>query len=232
MLTTKIYLAGVAMKRKNIYLNQPLYVGFAILEISKYLMYLFHYKWALKKYGSSLKLCMTDTDSFLYQINTKDVYEDIKKDLHLFDTSGYPPEHPCYSPLNHKKLGTFKDEYNSRPIHEFVGLRSKCYSVLENSPKEKKVAKGVPRIAIKNQLTHKDYKACLFNNTEKLTHALTIRSKLHQIFTQNISKLSLSPFDTKRYVLDCGVKTLAYGHYLIGKRKHESEERFVKKPKL
>lgn len=127
-----------------------------------------------------------------------------------------------------------KDETNGVPIREFIGLRCKCYSILEYDNHDKKVAKGVPRIAIKNQLTHEKYKDCLFNCAEKLTTALTIRSEKHQIYTQKISKLSLSPFDSKRYVLENGQDTWAYGHYRIKNRKSTSskDSETVKRPKI
>src|SRR5436190_23664297 len=96
----------------------------AFLDISKLIMYKFHYEWSVKKFGSNLKLCMTDTDSLLYSIMTEDIYEDIKKDLDLFDTSAYPKDHKCYSEKNKKRLGVFKDETESIPIKEFVGLRA------------------------------------------------------------------------------------------------------------
>ena len=63
---------------------------------------------------------MTDTDSLLYSIRTDDVYSDMKEDLHLFDTSDYPTDHPCHCDDNKKVVGKFKDETNGKPIREFV----------------------------------------------------------------------------------------------------------------
>ena len=133
--------------------NRPLYVGFSVLDISKLIMYRFHYGFTMNSYGSRARLCMTDTDSLLYDIRTDDVYKDMGEHLELFDTSEYPKAHPCYSETNKKKLGTFKDETNGTPILEFVGLRAKCYSFITANDKEKKVAKGVPRSAIATQLS-------------------------------------------------------------------------------
>lgn len=212
-------LAGLALKQQCILLNRPLYIGFSVLDISKLLMYKFHYEWAVEKYGSKVKLCMTDTDSLLYFVETDDIYADIKDDLHLFDTSDYPNTHDCYSLKNKKKLGTFKDEMNGKPIREYCGLRAKCYSVLDFHQNEKNVAKGVPRVAIKKQLKHEEYKKCLFNQEQKSTQSCTIRSDKHQLFTRKISKLSLTPYDNKRYILEDGVSTFAYGHHKIMKKK-------------
>ena len=80
-----------------------------ILDLSKILMYDFHYGYIKPKYGGKAKLLLTDTDSLLYQIETEDFYADIKD---WFDTSDYPANHPSGIPsgLNKKKLGVFKDE--------------------------------------------------------------------------------------------------------------------------
>lgn len=222
-------LVGLTMKKQSIKLCRPLYVGFTVLDISKYVMYNFHYNFIVNKYKSRVQLCMTDTDSLLYNIQTDDVYTDIQNHLDLFDTSEYPVTHPCYSIKNKKRLGTFKDETKSKPILEFIGLRAKSYSLLmeeeddNEKKKEKKVAKGVPRTAIEKQLTHEKYKKCLFLTSDNLTHrqgqmythAQVIRSENHQLYTREMVKLSLSPYDDKRYVLDNGQRTLAYGHYSI-----------------
>ena len=69
-------------------LNKPIYVGFSILDLSKLLMYEFHYKYIKSK--SDAKLLFTDTDSLVYKIKTEDVYEDFYQDKNLFDFSNYP----------------------------------------------------------------------------------------------------------------------------------------------
>ena len=69
-------------------LNKPIYVGFSILDLSKLLLYKFHYDYVCNEYDA--KLLFTDTDSLVYEINSKDVYEQCFKDKELFDFSGYP----------------------------------------------------------------------------------------------------------------------------------------------
>lgn len=222
---------GVCCKKTTICLNRPIYVGFSVLELSKRIMYNFHYNYMVKKYDKNIKLLMTDTDSLMYEIITENVYDDLREDQHLFDTSDYPMTHACYSPINKRKLGCFKDEMNGSPIREFVGLRAKMYSVLQNNNFEKKVAKGVPRVSIKFDLKHEMYKRCLMNNSDiKYTEAYSIRSKLHDIFTTHQSKLSLTPFDDKRYILADRIHTLAYGHYKLNAAQDECNKRKRRSP--
>jgi hypothetical protein len=82
------------------------------------------------KYGPNAQLLFTDTDSLCYSIYTEDVYQDMMKHQHLFDTSEYDPDHPLYSTENKKVLGKMKDETHGIPIQEFVGLKSKMYSMI------------------------------------------------------------------------------------------------------
>ena len=104
-----------------------------------------------------------------------------------------------------------KDETASVPIKEFVGLRSKMYS-MKYGGVEKKTAKGVKKAAIRKSLRHAMYKDALFK--ESITQATmhVIRSINHQIYSMVCNKLALSPYDDKRYVLDNKLSTRAHGH--------------------
>lgn len=103
-------LVGVENKTINLVLNKPVYVGAAILELSKIVMYDFHYNVMKPKYGDNLNLLFTDTDSLMYQIYTTDIYRDMMYFLDYFDTSGYNKNHPLYSTTNKKLVGKMKDE--------------------------------------------------------------------------------------------------------------------------
>ena len=83
-------------------LNKPVYVGFSILDLSKLLMYEFHYKCIKSKFDA--KLLFTDTDSLVYEIETEDVYEDFYQDKNLFDFSDYPLDSEFFDPVNKKLL--------------------------------------------------------------------------------------------------------------------------------
>ena len=124
-------LIAIHMKKISLKFDKPVYLGMCILDLSKTLMYDFHYSYIKKKYGDNAKLLFTDTDSLMYEIKTEDFYEDINGDVKdRFDTSDYPPNHPSGIPIgvNKKVLGMFKDEVAGRCIEEFVGLRAKLYS--------------------------------------------------------------------------------------------------------
>ena len=104
-------LIAVHMKRTSLKFNKPVYLGMCILDLSKTIMYEFHYKYIKPKYGDKAKLLFTDTDSLMYEIKTEDFYKDISGDVKdRFDTSDYPPDHPSGIPTgcNKKVLGCLK----------------------------------------------------------------------------------------------------------------------------
>ena len=105
-------LVAVHMKKTSLTMNKPIYLGMCILDLSKTIMYDFHYNYIKPKYGDKGKLLFTDTDSLMYEIETEDFYKDISEDVKdRFDTRGYPHNHPSGIPTgcNKKVLGMFKD---------------------------------------------------------------------------------------------------------------------------
>ena len=111
----------VTLSRTENCLDKPISVGCAILDIAKLIMYRWHYDYFQNKYGQAAKLLFTDTDSLCYHVTCPDIYDDIKTDmLEHYDTSDFPKDHKCYSEVNKKRLGSFKDETAGVPIIEFV----------------------------------------------------------------------------------------------------------------
>ena len=148
-------LVAIHMKKTKLVFNKPVYLGMCILDLSKTLMYDFHYNYIKEKYGDKAKLLFTDTDSLMYEIQTEDFYKDISEDVkRRFDTSDYPPNHPSGIPsgFNKKVLDMFKDEAGGK-----VGLRAKLYSYKMFEGEESKKCKGVKKSVVKKSIPHEDY---------------------------------------------------------------------------
>ena len=122
-------------------LDKPIYAGFSILDLSKLLIYEFHYKYIKSKFDA--KLLFTDTDSLVYEIKTEDVYEDLYQGKDLFDFSDYPLDSTFYDPVNKKAIDKIKDELKGRKTNEFIGLKSKMYSLIVVDNQGATKAKGV-----------------------------------------------------------------------------------------
>ena len=208
-------LVAVHKIKETLTLNRPAYVGMCILDLSKTLMYDFHYNYIKQKYGSKAKLLFTDTDSLTYEIEARDVYSDFWNDKDKFDNSDYPESSPYFDKTNKKVIGKFKDEAAGIPITEFVGLRSKMYSYVKDNQTGGKTAKGIKRNIIRKDITHENYKQTLLENKQMCHTMKTIRSQNHELKSYEINKVSLSCFDDKRYIHDNGVTSHAYGHYKI-----------------
>ena len=208
-------LAAVHMKKVKLYFNKPVYLGMSILDLSKTLMYDFHYNYIKPKYGENAKLLFTDTDSLAYEIETEDFYRDISSDVkEKFDTSNYPKDHTSgiLTGVNKKVIGMFKDEASGKQIAEFVGLRAKLYSYRVEDSYEEKKCKGVKKAVIKKTISFNDYKDCLFDNKPSMRKMNVIRSHLHTMYTETVNKIALSPFDDKRLIRKDNIHTFAYGY--------------------
>ena len=211
-------LVSVHMKKTSLTMNKPVYLGMSILDLSKIIMFDFHYQYIKPKYGKHAKLLFTDTDSFLYEIQTEDFYKDISGDVKdRFDTSEYPENHPSGIPtgINKKVLGMFKDEAKGKNIKEFVGLRAKLYSYKMEEGKENKKCKGIKKAVVEKSISHEDYKTCLTTGKEQLRRQNIIRSYEHVLYTEEVNKIALSAADDKRYLLKDSFDTLAWGHHRI-----------------
>ena len=121
----------------------------------------------------------------------------------MFDFSNYSQDSTFYGDTNKKVIGKMKDEYGGAIIDQFVGLKSKMYSIKKINGNESSATK---RVNIATEFN--EFKDVLFN--KKVMKR--IQAKKHKIGTYEIDKISLSCFDDKRYVLDDGVNTSAYFH--------------------
>ncbi|KYN11400.1 hypothetical protein ALC57_16451 [Trachymyrmex cornetzi] len=133
-----------------------------------------------------------------------------------FDTSDYPADNKYGMPLANKKVpGLMKDENNGTIMTEFVGLRAKMYALRVDGKKDTKKAKGVKSNVVARTITFDDYTRCLNEEIEMTRRQSCIRSKLHEVYTISESKIALSPYDDKRYVVSDSTETLPWGHWRI-----------------
>jgi len=228
-------ITAIHMLKSQVTLNKPMFVGQAILDISKAMMYNFWYGYIKPRYGEKARLLYTDTDSLIMWIETEDIYKDRAERPDLFDLN------------NSGDLFLMKDECKRTPIGEAVCLKPKMYSVLpighdpktpktevdfekeleeEESRKSEDIkdwqkkhgiqkAKGVKKSVVKRELRHDKFLECL--KTRKITRhdMYGLRSYDHQIYLERVNKIGLNPYDNKRWILSDGIRTLPYGHWRI-----------------
>ena len=125
----------------------------------------------------------------------------------MFDFSNCSKDSTFYDDTNEKVIGKIKDEYSGAIIDQFIGLKSKMYSIKKLNGSESSTTKGVDIATEFNE-----FKDVLFNKKVIRHKIKRIQAKKHKIGTYEIDKISLSCFDDKRYVLDDSVNTLAYFH--------------------
>ena len=133
-------------------MNNPVYLGVSILEISKTLMCECRYNYIKPKYQNNAKLCYMYTGSFIIHIKTEDFYKDIANHVKkLSQTSTYKKnkKRPRSRGINKKVIGLMKDELGGKIMIELVALRPKPYSSLMDDDK------GVKKV--------KETKKCLKN---------------------------------------------------------------------
>ena len=223
-------LIAIERYKSVVNLNKPIYTGVTVLDLSKLHMYQFHYEFIKKEYpGDKSLLTFSDTDSLLYVLQTNDIYKDMLNHHNLFDFSNYPDEHKMFNRLdkkmigylkkkNKKVIGKFKDELEGKTLLEFIGLRAKVYSfIYEDDDKNVEVqkCKGMKKSVVRKKINHDHYKRCLFEGTPHYEEMNVFKAKKHQISAVTQRKLALSQFDDKRYILNDGITSLAYGHYKI-----------------
>ena len=176
-------LEAIQVHKSRLVLNRPVYVEISILDPSKNLLYDFYYKKLRRQYKGGGQLLYTDTDSLLVKIRTK--------------------YHPLHSIVNKKVVENMKDKCAGRPIAEYVSLRPNMYSIPEASGQNIKL-EGMNKSVVKKQIRQKQYREGLFEK-QTFRHSLNVlRSERHYIYGQRLNKVSLSPFDSKRWIAKAG----------------------------
>ena len=194
-------------KEHEILMDKPIYLGFAILELSKLHMYETYYDTLQPCFGQeNLQLHYMDCDSFVLSIKSENIIKDLKSLEDLFDFSNIDENHELYIEKIKKVLGKFKIETPKNIfIDEFVAIRSKMYAFKckdKDKEEDKNKLKGVSKIQSKN-IKFEEYKKCL--NGEKFENECVnyiLKSNKHDMYMQGIKKTTLSIFDDKRNYLD------------------------------
>ncbi|GET58831.1 hypothetical protein GLOIN_2v1820840 [Rhizophagus irregularis DAOM 181602=DAOM 197198] len=221
-------LVGAHMGKASVILNKPIIIGASILGLSKLLMYRFWYGFVKEKYGNKVRLGYMDTDSFIYHVETEDIYKDMAERPDLFDLN------------DTKTIGLFKDETPGNVITESYHIRAKSYHYVLADKSTKSKHKGVSKKGMSDMAkdtyfpslggtllddtVEKDeifdpmtqvYRDCLFENGVFYAKNVGMRTKNHVISLIESEKKALSPIDTKRWIWSDGISSLPFGHWCI-----------------
>ena len=186
-------------------MEKPMYLGFAILDLSKLHMYETYYDTLQPYFGQeNLQLHYMDCDSFTLSIKSEKIIKDLKNLEDIFDFSNIDENHELYSEKNKKVLGKFKIKKPKNIfIDEFIALRSKMYAFkFKEKVEVKNKLKGISKSQSKN-IKFEEYKICL--DGEELENECInyiLKSTNHDMYMQGIKKTTLSIFDDKRSYLD------------------------------
>ena len=201
------------MGKIEINMKKPGYFGQAILDLSKTLMYEFHYDYMRPLYGSKVKLCYMDTNNFVYKIEAEDFNRDIAADVESrLNTSGYSKDDK--KPLTigkNKVIGLMKDDQGGKIMTNFVALREKmsAYRKIDCLTAQhehfvaccKKRYKGIKKCVVAESLRLDDYKTCLFDGEIVYREQILFENKKHQVYTVNKHKIALTRDHDKRLCL-------------------------------
>ena len=211
-------LMGCEMRKTKVTMNKPVYLGEAILDLSKLVMYEFHYDYMIPKYSGNLKVCFMDTDSLVYHIKTNGLYSDIAEDVKArFSRNGYDASDARALPggKNKKLVEFMKDELGGKIMTGFVVLRPKLYAYRKLDIKEDKRCKGIEKCMVNKMISFDDYKNCLLSRKSVNRAQLIFGSNQHRINTVRVNKVALNRDDDKQIVKKDWISTLACGHYSL-----------------
>ena len=216
------HLLVMEMTKTEVKINEPIHLGQAVLDLSKTVMFDFWYDYLKPMYGDKIRLCYTDTDSFIIHIKTDDFYKNINNDLDKwFDTSNSNKNdnRPLEIGKNKKVLGKFKDELGGKIMTKLCALRAKTYSFLisdftdddyEKNRIVNKKAKGTKKYVAKREILFNDYLDSLFKNKILHRSQQRFRSDHHKVYTEEVNKIALSSNDDKRIQTFDKVTTYPY----------------------
>ena len=211
------HLFAVEMGKTEIKMNKPEYLGQANLDLSKTLMYEFHYDYVRLKYGSQARLCYMETKNFVYEIEAKYFHRKYNN-------------MPLPIGENKKEIGLMKDELGRKIMTEFLALRAKMYAYKKIGymvPQhehfvtcDEKHCKSTKKCLVTEGLKFDDFRACLYDGETIYREQMLFENKKYEVYTinkhelypVNKHKIALDRGDDKRLVQDDGITTLARGY--------------------
>ena len=210
------------LSKETMCLDKPIYIGQAVLDLSKLRMFHLHYDELAnyrREFDCQLNIVACDTDSFFLECINVKLEEQLLPAMirdGLLDTSNYAKDHPLYSTKYASQIGKFKDESGgATKFIDAVFLRPKLYSLLTHESSKNVVkAKGVN---VKQAgLHHQEYVDVLMgcSSSNRYVKQARIGSSKHQLYTMSYTKLALSCTDDKRHWIDWNT-SLAYGHHRL-----------------
>ena len=174
-------------------------------------------------YGDKIRLCYTDTDSFIMHIKTDDFYKDISANVgKWFDTSNFNKNRnrPLEIGKTKKVLGKFKNELGGKIMTKLCALRAKTYSFLiddftdddyEKNRIVNKKAKGTKKSVVKREILFNNHLDSLFKNKVLYRSQQRFRSDHPKMYTEEVNKIVLNSNDDKRIQTFDKVTTYPYG---------------------
>ena len=240
-LSTNVFtenLVGVRLCKSKVTLDKPMYIGQAVLELSKLEMYELRYVHLPRyehEFGGKIRVAGGDTDSFFLRVDGIRVERDLLPKMQqdgLLDSSNYDSNHPLYSVTCKAKLGCIKDEAEGLPFKEWVLLKPKQYSMKLASGKEKKRAKGVRTHTLSAEIRHEDYLRTIKNCVEMKHTQRRIGSKRHQNYTLQYVKSTLSFFEDKRAWVNVEQSTAYGNHHITSSRRPPTKKSLSTAPQL
>ena len=204
----------IEMKKPRVKITKPLYLGISTLGISKILMYKFQYDYISPKYGDNAKFCDRDTDSFIIYIKMEDLFKKFlmmqRNGLVRLTMIKTIKDHFQQAKLK-KVPGLFKDKLGGKIMIEFVALRPKSQSYLDDYGNKHKKSKDTKRCVIKQKLIHQNFKNCLFNNKTVYRSQERFKSYNHDMYTEEVNKIALSCSVDKIIQTFDKIETYPYG---------------------
>ena len=200
-------------QKKSVQMKQSWAVGFAILELSKYVMQDLLYNILKPRFCGELSVLMSDTDSWVFVAPAPSPDEIVYKIRDVMDFSNYSEKSVLFNPSRKNQLGFLKNEVSRDTITKFAGLRSKTYAFVTASNLTENRAKGVKKV-YKKKIKFEDYTKCLESMSALSVRQVCIQSKDHVNMIIESTKIAFSSFDDKRFLM-CPIHSTPYGSYLI-----------------